>query len=67
VSKLKVTLVRSSIGLEKSQGETCEALGLHRIRRTRIHDNNPVIRGMVRKVRHLVTVEEIEEAPSATA
>jgi len=67
VSKLKVTLVRSPIGLEHSQRETCEALGLHKIRRVRFHNDTPVIRGMVHKVRHLVTVELIEENASATA
>ena len=72
MSKLKVTLVRSPIGLVSSHRRTCEALGLRKIRRTRIHEDNPVIRGMVRKVRHLVTValvadDRVEEESSATA
>jgi len=67
VSRLKVTLVRSPIGLDHSQRETCEALGLHKIRRVRFHQDTPVIRGMVHKVRHLVTVESMEEDASAAA
>ena len=67
MSRLKVTLVRSPIGLDHSQRETCEALGLHKIRRVRFHQDTPVIRGMVHKVRHLVTVESMEEDASAAA
>ncbi|HET6383135.1 MAG TPA: 50S ribosomal protein L30 [Armatimonadota bacterium] len=67
MSKLKITLVRSPIGLEGSHRRTCEALGLFKIRRSRIHNDTPVIRGMVRKVRHLVSVADVEEETRATA
>ena len=67
MNKLKVTLVHSPIGLEKSHRATCEALGLWKLRGSKFHDDNPVIRGMVHKVRHLVTVEEVEEESRATA
>lgn len=67
MSKLKVTLVRSPIGLEGSQRRTCEALGLKKIRRSRVHNDTPMIQGMVHKVRHLVLVERVEEETNATA
>jgi len=54
-----VTLVRSPIGLEKSQRLTAEALGLRRLHRSRLHHNNPQIRGMIRKIAHLVSIEEV--------
>jgi large subunit ribosomal protein L30 len=59
--KLKVTQLRSTIGRKYDQKRTIAALGLGKINRSRIHDDNPVIRGMVNKVCHLVKVEEIEE------
>ena len=55
--RIKVTLVRSPIGLEKSQRLTAEALGLRRLNRSRVHHNNPQIRGMIRKIGFLVSVE----------
>lgn len=58
-SKIKVTLVRSPIGLEKSQRLTAEALGLRRMNRSRVHHNNPQTRGMIRKIAHLVAIEEV--------
>ena len=58
--QLKVTLVRSSIGFEKSQKETVRSLGLRRINHTVTLKDNPQIRGMIYKVRHLLTVEEVE-------
>jgi large subunit ribosomal protein L30 len=58
--QLKVTLVRSSIGFEKSQKETVRSLGLRRMNHTVTLADNPQIRGMIYKVRHLLTVEEIE-------
>lgn len=61
MAKLKVTQTRSTIGCLKDQIATMEALGLKKIRAERIHEDNAVIRGMINKVRHLVSVEEIEE------
>jgi large subunit ribosomal protein L30 len=55
--KLRVTQVRSTIGFEKKQGETVRGLGLRRIRHTVELPDTPEVRGMIRKVRHLVTVE----------
>ena len=58
MSDLKVTLVRSQIGIKPKQRGTLRALGLGRIGRSREHDESPVLAGMLRKVRHLVKVEE---------
>jgi large subunit ribosomal protein L30 len=57
--QLKVTLVKSAIGYEKSQGETVRALGLRKMHGTVVVKDIPSVRGMINKVRHLVTVEEI--------
>jgi large subunit ribosomal protein L30 len=55
---IRVTLVRSPIGYEKSQKATVEALGLRRLHQTVEKPDNPAIRGMVSTVSHLVRVEE---------
>ena len=57
--KLKVTLVKSPIGAVPKHRATVEALGLKKIRSVVEHNDNPQIRGMINKVSHLVTVEEI--------
>ena len=57
--KLKVTQVRSSIGIKPKQRGTLRALGLRGISQSREHDDNPIIRGMLNKVPHLVKVEEV--------
>lgn len=59
-SKLRITYTKSSIGYRKSQQATVKALGLKKLRQTVEHDDNPVIRGMINKVSHLVSVEEVE-------
>lgn len=56
---IRVTLVRSPIGYEKDQKETVKALGLRRLHQTVEHNDNPALRGMVRKIIHLVQVEEV--------
>ena len=56
--KLKVTQVRSTIGLRADQGKTIRALGLGKIGKTVEHDDTPAIRGMLFKVKHLLEVEE---------
>lgn len=56
---LKVTLVKSTNGCLKNQIATVAALGLRKIRQEKIHPDNPAMRGMIFKVRHLVKVEEI--------
>jgi large subunit ribosomal protein L30 len=60
LATVKVTLVRSPIGFAKDQKATVRALGLRRIRQTVEHQDTPAIRGMIFKVQHLVTVEEVQ-------
>jgi large subunit ribosomal protein L30 len=55
---LKVTLVRSPIGFNKTQGITVQGMGLRRIRHTVELPDTPETRGMILKVRHLVEVAE---------
>jgi large subunit ribosomal protein L30 len=59
--KLRITLVRSTIGYEKSQLATARSLGLRRMNFTVTHKDTPVIRGMINKISHLLRVEEVEE------
>lgn len=58
--QLQITLVRSLIGREESQRITVRTLGLRKMHQTVVHNDNPAIRGMVNKVKHLVQVKEIE-------
>jgi large subunit ribosomal protein L30 len=58
VAKLKLTQVRSGIGQSERHRGTLRALGLGKIGRTAEQEDSPVIEGMLRKVRHLVKVEE---------
>ena len=59
--KLKITQTRSLIARLDDQIATIKALGLHRIGHTVVKDDNPAIRGMIFKVKHMVKVEEIED------
>ncbi len=56
---LRITLVRSTIGRPADQGRTVASLGLRKLNATVERPNNPSIRGMVTKIRHLVEVEEL--------
>jgi large subunit ribosomal protein L30 len=56
--KLQITLVKSPIGYSKRQKGTVRALGLRRMNHTVMHEDTPVIRGMIDKVSHLLRVEE---------
>ena len=58
--KLKITLTRSAIGLKPSHVGTLQALGLRRIRAKVVHDDTPVIRGMIARVPYAVSVELAE-------
>ena len=58
MAKLKLTQVRSQIGQSERHRGTLRALGLGRIGKTNEIDDGPVLAGMLRKVRHLVQVEE---------
>jgi large subunit ribosomal protein L30 len=57
MAKLKITQTRSSIGQSAKHRGTLRALGLGKIGRTAEHQESPQLAGMLRKVRHLVTVE----------
>jgi large subunit ribosomal protein L30 len=58
MAKVKLTQVRSAIGQSQRHRGTLRALGLGRIGKTNELDEGPVLAGMLRKVRHLVKVEE---------
>ena len=58
MAKVKVTQVRSQIGQSGRHRGTLRALGLGKIGRSVEHDQGPVLAGMLRKVRHLVKVED---------
>ncbi len=59
--KLKITQVRSGIGKPGVHRRTLKALGLRRHQQSVIQDDSPAIRGMIFQVRHLVSVQELEE------
>jgi large subunit ribosomal protein L30 len=60
-NRLRVTQTRSVIGRTQRQRDTLRALGLRRIRDVVVKDDRPEIRGMVARVAHLVSVEEVSE------
>jgi large subunit ribosomal protein L30 len=57
--KVRVTQIASGAGRKPGQRETLIGLGLNKIRRTRELEDTPSVRGMIRKVAHLVKVEEL--------
>jgi large subunit ribosomal protein L30 len=57
MAKVRITQVRSEIGQSQRHRGTLRALGLGKIGKTAEHDDGPVLTGMLRKVRHLVRVE----------
>ena len=59
MAKLRIKWVKSAIGYSKDQKATIRAMGLHKLQQTVEHEDNPVMRGMIRKVNHLVKVEEV--------
>jgi large subunit ribosomal protein L30 len=60
--RIKVTLVRSTIGFNGTQAKTVEGMGLRRLRHTVELPDTPETRGMIHKVRHLVSVQDSEKA-----
>lgn len=60
MKKLRITWKRSSIGYDHRQRRIVRSLGLRRLHQTVVHDDTPTIRGMLRKVPHLVEVVEEE-------
>ena len=59
-SRVKVTLVRSTIGFDKRQAKVVRGMGLRRLGHTVELQDVPSIRGMIQKVRHLVRVSDVE-------
>ena len=59
--KLEITQIRSGIGQQSVQRRTLEALGIKRHQQSVIQEDTPAIRGMIRRVEHLVSVSEIED------
>jgi large subunit ribosomal protein L30 len=62
--KLKITLVRSPIDRPETQKRTVRGLGLRRLNHSVVLEDTDAIRGMVRKIQHLVVVEPHDGAPS---
>ena len=58
-NKLAITLRRSVIGHPKKQKAIVRGLGLRRLQHTVVHQNSPQIRGMIKKISHLVQVKDI--------
>ncbi len=63
--KLKVTLVKSAIGYTERQKRTVRGLGLRKMNQSVWHDDTPAVRGMIFKVQHLVSVEEVDNDETA--
>jgi large subunit ribosomal protein L30 len=57
--KLRITLRRSPIGNKQNQKDTARSLGFTKLQQTVEHEDSPVVRGMIHKIRHLVEVETV--------
>lgn len=64
MAQLKITYKKSTIGYAQDQKDTVRSLGLRKLNQSVIHEDTSVIRGMVFKVKHLVAVEEVHDAPT---
>ena len=67
MATLKITQIKSRIGATAKQCANLDALGLHRINHTVSHSDSAIILGMVERVKHLVTVEVVEEKATKKA
>jgi large subunit ribosomal protein L30 len=61
MTKLRITYTKSMIGYSQDQKATVRSLGLRKLNSTVIRDDTPAVRGMIFKVKHLVSVEELAE------
>ncbi|PYE14231.1 LSU ribosomal protein L30P [Williamsia limnetica] len=59
MAELKITQVKSTIGTKSNQRDSLRTLGLRKIRQTVTREDNAQNRGLIKAVRHLVTVEEV--------
>ncbi len=57
--QIKVKLVKSGIGFPKDQRDTIKGLGLKRLQHTKVLNDTPAIRGMIKKIIHLVEYETV--------
>ncbi len=60
MAKLRITYKKSAIGYNVRQKATVRALGLRKLNQTVEHDDTSVVRGMIKRVSHLVSVEEVK-------
>ena len=60
MTQLKITWKKSFIGKPESQRKIIRSLGLRRLHHSVIHSDSPTIRGMVKKVIHLLAIEQVE-------
>ena len=58
--KVKITLVRSPIDRPETQKLTVKGLGLGKVNSVVVREDTPAIRGMIRKIQHLVAIEPVE-------
>lgn len=61
MAKLRITYTKSSIGCSVDQKETIKSIGLRKLNSSVVREDTPSVRGMIFKVRHLVTVQEVAE------
>jgi large subunit ribosomal protein L30 len=62
MAKLQITQVKSGIGTKPKHRGTLRALGLRGIGQSRVHEDRPETRGMIARVPHLITVDQVDEA-----
>lgn len=60
MKQIRVTLRKSTIGASDKQVENIKGLGLRKIGQSRVLENTPAVRGMIKRIIHLVDFEEIE-------
>ena len=65
MSRLRITWKKSAIGYNKNQKKVVQALGFRNLNGVVEHDDSPQIRGMVKKIEHLLEVEEIGQESEA--
>ena len=58
--RIRITQVRSAAGRQKIQQRTLDALGIKRHQQSVVHNDTPAIRGMIRKLQHLLEVTEVD-------
>jgi large subunit ribosomal protein L30 len=61
MARLRIRYTKSFIGYPQDQRDTVRSLGLVKLHREVVREDTPTVRGMVRAVRHLVTVEELPD------